>query len=105
MRVPMPESVAFSTVIRHIALLPLWVVRNMLTSHLNGPTVAAIVALDVALALLHHRATRIADRADPDNFGTVHSWTKLLYVPELLAAWMTVGDGLKLWHALRQQPY
>jgi hypothetical protein len=95
-------SVLNTTLVRHALILPLWGVRAAATPLQNGVGISALIALDVALAFLHWRANRVSEVADPTNFGVKRSWTKFLYMPELLAVWMLVLDGQQAYLVYRK---
>jgi hypothetical protein len=95
-------SVLNTTLVRHALILPLWGVRAAATPLQNGVGISVLIALDAALAFLHWRANRVSEVADPSHFGVKRSWTKFLYIPELLAVWMVVLDGQRAYLAYRQ---
>lgn len=92
------ESALRTTLTAHLWVAPLWVVRLAANGLRFGPGIIFLIALDVCLAVLHWRANQISEVADRERFGENNSWTKLLYIPELLAAYNIVLD---LWQAYR----
>jgi hypothetical protein len=92
------ESALRTTLAAHLRVAPLWVVRIAANGLRHGLGIVFLIALDMCLAVLHWRANRVSEVADRERFGENNSWTKLLYVPELLAAYNVVLD---LWQAYR----
>jgi hypothetical protein len=82
-----------TTLRRHLAVLPLWSLRVLASGFEGGSFGPWLIALDALIAILHWRANRLSDLADPMHFGTKRSWTRLLYIPELLALSFVAYDG------------
>jgi hypothetical protein len=86
------------TVALHVLAIPLWSLRAAANPLRRDSWLGAVVALDVCLVCWHWKANRISELAPGgSSFGTVESWTKLLYVPELIAAYSLVLDA---WHSI-----
>jgi len=82
-----------TTLRRHLAVLPLWAVRVSAEVFGGGSLGPVLIALDALIAVLHWRANRVSDLADPTHFGAVSTWTRLLYIPELLAVSFVAHDA------------
>jgi hypothetical protein len=82
-----------TTLLRHLAVLPLWALRAVGTVFQGRSGIGALIALDALIALLHWRANRLSEVADPTNFGVNRSWTRLLYIPELVAVCFVIFDA------------
>jgi len=87
------RSALRTTLVRHVAVLPFWALRAAGTVLQGGSGVAVLIALDALIALLHWRANRLSEVVDPTNFGVNRSWTRLLYIPELVALCFVVFDA------------
>jgi hypothetical protein len=87
------RSALHTTLGRHLAVLPLWVLRGVGTVLEGGSLGGALIALDALIVLLHWRANRLSEVTDPTHFGFRRSWTRLLYVPEMVAVCFVIFDA------------
>jgi hypothetical protein len=87
------RAVLRTTLIRHIAVLPFWALRVAGTALEGGSLVGWLIALDALIALLHWRANRLSELGGPVEFGTTRSWTRVLYVPEIVAVCFILFDA------------
>lgn len=102
---PSPRPVLARTLRLHAWALPLWALRVAADPLRNGTGIYVLIALDVCLTVWHWRANRLSDKAYPDWYGGWTSWTRLLYMPELLALFFTIHDGWRAFAALSGRPF
>jgi len=81
------------TLILHAGALPLWALRIAANPLESGQWIIVLIVIDALLAGWHLRANRLSDRAYRTWFGTPRSWTRLLYVPELVAFVFLIHDA------------